>query len=283
LLLSAYRRNEDGPASRRRRSLAPDHRLGAAYRRDRSEPAASLAAPSGSSRDTNPWKVSATSVRANRRASRGRFDERSTHAIGHRPPPSQPGSRSIWRRRMLSNASSLIAERRRPFRRPRPSQPHPRSQRLHRHSTIAQRRNALARVASRSGVQELRQTFSSSSMLRSDDLPAARKCPDRIASCAHAPSRHARGAALPGRRVADGLLVGVEQLGSLRDRQELIDDLVGKEGITASARASIGTNFGLSCRVGGDSSVRERDLDAGAAEVDHRDERVGGVESVCAV
>jgi hypothetical protein len=41
--------------------------------------------------------------------------------------------------------------------------------------------------------------------------------------------------------------------------------------------------FRLSSRFGGDSSVRERDLDAGAAEVDHRDERVGGVESVCAV
>ena len=39
----------------------------------------------------------------------------------------------------------------------------------------------------------------------------------------------------------------------------------------------------LSSRSGGDSSVRERDLDAGAAQVDHRDERVGGVESVCAV
>ena len=41
--------------------------------------------------------------------------------------------------------------------------------------------------------------------------------------------------------------------------------------------------FRLSCRVGGDSSVRERDLDAGAAEVDHRDQGVGGVESVGAV
>ena len=40
---------------------------------------------------------------------------------------------------------------------------------------------------------------------------------------------------------------------------------------------------GLSSRFGGDSSVGERDLDAGAAEVDHCDERVGGVESVCAV
>jgi hypothetical protein len=39
----------------------------------------------------------------------------------------------------------------------------------------------------------------------------------------------------------------------------------------------------LSSRFGGDSSVRKRDLDAGAAEVDHRDQRVGGVESVCAV
>jgi hypothetical protein len=39
----------------------------------------------------------------------------------------------------------------------------------------------------------------------------------------------------------------------------------------------------LSSSFGGDSSVREGDLDAGAAEVDHRDQRVGGVESVCAV
>lgn len=31
----------------------------------------------------------------------------------------------------------------------------------------------------------------------------------------------------------------------------------------------------VSCRSGGDSSVREIDLDAGAAEVDHRDERFG--------
>ena len=41
--------------------------------------------------------------------------------------------------------------------------------------------------------------------------------------------------------------------------------------------------FGLSSPFGGDSSVRERDRDAGAAEVDHGDQRVGGVESVCAV
>ena len=39
----------------------------------------------------------------------------------------------------------------------------------------------------------------------------------------------------------------------------------------------------LSSRFGGDSSVGERELDASAAEVDHCDERVGGVESVCAV
>ena len=44
-----------------------------------------------------------------------------------------------------------------------------------------------------------------------------------------------------------------------------------------------GNTYGLSCRSGGDSSVGERDLDAGAGEVDHRDQRVGGVESVCAV
>jgi hypothetical protein len=36
-----------------------------------------------------------------------------------------------------------------------------------------------------------------------------------------------------------------------------------------------GQDLGLSSPFGGDSSVGERDLDAGAAEVDHRDERVG--------
>ena len=39
----------------------------------------------------------------------------------------------------------------------------------------------------------------------------------------------------------------------------------------------------LSCRSGGESSVRESDLDAGAAEVDHRDECVGGVKAICPV
>ena len=39
----------------------------------------------------------------------------------------------------------------------------------------------------------------------------------------------------------------------------------------------------LSSPFGGDSSVRERDRNAGAAEVDHRDQGVGGVESVGAV
>ncbi len=42
-------------------------------------------------------------------------------------------------------------------------------------------------------------------------------------------------------------------------------------------------DFRLSSSFGGDSSVGEWDLDAGAAEVDHRDQRVGGLESVCAV
>jgi Zn-dependent peptidase ImmA (M78 family)/DNA-binding XRE family transcriptional regulator len=40
---------------------------------------------------------------------------------------------------------------------------------------------------------------------------------------------------------------------------------------------------GLSSPFGGDSSVREGDLDAATAEVDHRDQRVGGVKSVGAV
>jgi hypothetical protein len=39
----------------------------------------------------------------------------------------------------------------------------------------------------------------------------------------------------------------------------------------------------LSSPFGGESAVGERDVDAGAAEVDHRDQRVGGVEAVCAV
>ena len=42
-------------------------------------------------------------------------------------------------------------------------------------------------------------------------------------------------------------------------------------------------NFRLSSPFGGDSSVREGDFDAGAAEVDHGDERLGGVEPVRAV
>ena len=48
-------------------------------------------------------------------------------------------------------------------------------------------------------------------------------------------------------------------------------------------RRVISAKDGLSSRFGGESSVRELDLDAGAAEVDHRDQRVGGVESVRAV
>jgi Amino acid permease len=42
-------------------------------------------------------------------------------------------------------------------------------------------------------------------------------------------------------------------------------------------------NIRLSSPFGGDSSVRKGDLDAGAAEVDHRDQGVGGLESVRAV
>ena len=49
-------------------------------------------------------------------------------------------------------------------------------------------------------------------------------------------------------------------------------------------RTQTGRPFlGLSSRFGGDSPVRERDLDACAAEVNHRDQRGGGVEAVCAV
>ena len=39
----------------------------------------------------------------------------------------------------------------------------------------------------------------------------------------------------------------------------------------------------LSSPFGGDSSVREGDLDAATAEVDHRDQCGGGLEAVCAV
>ncbi len=41
--------------------------------------------------------------------------------------------------------------------------------------------------------------------------------------------------------------------------------------------------YRLSSPFGGDSSVGERDRDARAAEVDHRDQGIGGVESVGAV
>jgi hypothetical protein len=46
---------------------------------------------------------------------------------------------------------------------------------------------------------------------------------------------------------------------------------------------SEGPKMWLSSRFGGDLSMRKRDLDAGAAEVDHRDQCVGRVESVGAV
>ncbi len=48
-----------------------------------------------------------------------------------------------------------------------------------------------------------------------------------------------------------------------------------KCGTSFLADADFRHNFGLSCRFGGDSSVREVDLDAGAAEVDHGDEGIG--------
>jgi integrase/recombinase XerD len=60
--------------------------------------------------------------------------------------------------------------------------------------------------------------------------------------------------------------------------------LVTKHASTAAtACPSLRAKNGLSSRFGGDSSVRERNRDAGAAQVDHCDQRVGGVESVCAV
>jgi dTDP-4-amino-4,6-dideoxygalactose transaminase len=45
---------------------------------------------------------------------------------------------------------------------------------------------------------------------------------------------------------------------------------------TANAAVYCGARpvFGLSCRFGGDSSVGKVDVDAGAAEVDHRDQRL---------
>jgi len=44
--------------------------------------------------------------------------------------------------------------------------------------------------------------------------------------------------------------------------------------IDVNRTASVNDDLGLSCPFGGDSSVRELDLDPGAAEVHHRDERV---------
>jgi hypothetical protein len=61
---------------------------------------------------------------------------------------------------------------------------------------------------------------------------------------------------------------------------ELAIRVLGLLGELSLAAADL---FGLSSPFGGDSSVRKGDLDAGAAEVDHRDERVGGVEAVGAV
>ena len=59
--------------------------------------------------------------------------------------------------------------------------------------------------------------------------------------------------------------------------------LAALEAIGSRGRADPGLNFGLSSPFGGDSSVREGDLDAATAEVDHRDQCGGGLEAVCAV
>ena len=66
-------------------------------------------------------------------------------------------------------------------------------------------------------------------------------------------------------------------------RDWLAEDHLAWFVLDAVAGMELGEFYGLSSRFGGDSSVRERDGDAGAAEVDHRDQRVGGVEAVGAV
>jgi hypothetical protein len=53
--------------------------------------------------------------------------------------------------------------------------------------------------------------------------------------------------------------------------------------LEAYIAVQLGDDYRLSSPFGGDSPVRERDRDAGAAEVDHRDQGVGGVESVGSV
>ena len=69
------------------------------------------------------------------------------------------------------------------------------------------------------------------------------------------------------------------------DTYRTVNDTVGRPTISAGQNVSDGfaRNIRLSCRSGGESSVRESDLDAGAAEVDHRDECVGGVKAICPV
>jgi len=63
------------------------------------------------------------------------------------------------------------------------------------------------------------------------------------------------------------------------DNDLLLDVTIGDEGIPDTPARSIDGDWivfiPLSCRVGGESSVREVDVDAGAAEVDHRDQGVG--------
>jgi hypothetical protein len=55
--------------------------------------------------------------------------------------------------------------------------------------------------------------------------------------------------------------------------------------VIAASGASVGTAYHhwFSSSFGGESAVREVDLDAGAAEVDHGDQGVGGVKAVGAV
>ena len=96
---------------------------------------------------------------------------------------------------------------------------------------------------------------------------------------------------------ASGVTVTLRDLESGSERSVRSQYLVAADGNRSPIREQLGIAmrghgllsnsvtiyFRLSSRFGGDSSVRERDRDAGAAEVDHRDQRVGGVEAVGAV
>lgn len=90
-LLSADRRGADRRAGRRRRSLAPDRGSAPPTSVIATSRRFPLAAPSGLSRETNPWKVSGPLVRASRCTSEGRSDDRST--CTRRPSPSPEPTR----------------------------------------------------------------------------------------------------------------------------------------------------------------------------------------------